>query len=174
MKRRSLILAAIAAPMAAAGCSAAQVQTFPSIASALQALEALHGAPAKATGAWSLPNVLEHCAQSIEFSLKGFPQMKSALFRSTVGAAAFTAFSVRSAMSHALAEPIPGAATLTSSALEPPLQRLIAAFKAFEAHSGKLHPHFAYGELNKVQYASAHLMHLANHWTEVSPVTLLS
>ena len=36
-----------------------------------------------------------------------------------------------------------------------------------EAHTGPLAPHFAYGALDKTQYTRAHLMHLANHWTEL-------
>jgi hypothetical protein len=168
LTRRSLILAAGAAPLVLAGCSAAEVKTFPNIAAVLKTLESLRAQPLKSSGAWSLPQVLEHCAQSIEFSLNGFPQMKSGLFRSTAGAAAFTVFSARGAMSHPLAEPIPGAPALAATKLEPALVRAIAAFKAFEAHSGKLHPHFAYGELTKAEYTNAHLMHLANHWTEMS------
>jgi hypothetical protein len=36
--------------------------------------------------------VFEHCAQSIEFSLHGFPQAKSATFQATAGALGFAAF----------------------------------------------------------------------------------
>ena len=45
--------------------------------------------------------------------------------------------------------------------------RAAIALRRFEAHAGALQPHFAYGELDKAQYTRAHLMHLANHWTEV-------
>jgi hypothetical protein len=37
---------------------------------------------------------------------------------------------------------------------------------AFARFNGTLRPHFAYGELTKPQYERAHLMHLANHWTQ--------
>jgi Protein of unknown function (DUF1569) len=47
------------------------------------------------------------------------------------------------------------------------VNRLIDALAAFEAWSGPLKPHFAYGELTKPQYARAHLMHLANHWDQL-------
>jgi hypothetical protein len=46
--------------------------------------------------------------------------------------------------------------------------RLLSALKDFEAHQGALKPHFAYGNLSREQYTRAHLMHLANHWTEIA------
>ncbi len=40
---------------------------------------------------WSPAEVFNHCAQSIDFSLDGYPQLKPAWFRSSVGPAAFAA-----------------------------------------------------------------------------------
>ena len=37
----------------------------------------------------------------------------------------------------------------------------------FEAHRGALQPHFAYGALNRADYARAHAMHIANHQDEI-------
>jgi hypothetical protein len=71
-------------------------------------------------------------------------------------------------MGHALDEPIPGAPALdATTALDAAIARALVALRRFEAHAGALKPHFAYGELDKAQYTRAHLMHLANHWTEV-------
>jgi hypothetical protein len=167
MQRRSLIILGVCgAPLAA--CSSAPVQQFPNIASAMKAVESL-AAGHKKSGAWTLAQMLNHAAQSIEFSIQGFPQMKSAAFRHTVGSAAFAVFDARGKMSHALDEPIPGAAALDAhSALPAAIERALKAWRDFEAHSGALKPHFAYGELDKTQYTRAHLMHLANHWNEVS------
>lgn len=115
---------------------------------------------------WSLAQMLQHLAQSIEYSMAGFPEMKSAAFRAVVGNLAFAVFNARGAMSHSLTEPIPGAPALDPQvALKDSVQRLLDALTAFEAWSGPLKPHFAYGELDKAQYTRAHLMHLANHWT---------
>ena len=66
--------------------------------------------------------------------------------------------------SHDLAAPIPGAAPLTASDWHAPAERLKAAITRFQAHTGTLKPHFAYGALDKAAYARAHLMHLADHW----------
>jgi hypothetical protein len=165
MLRRSFTLAIAATSLA--GCSVAEVQTFPTLAAARSAIAALD-ARDRSNGAWPLPMVLNHLAQSIEYSIDGYPELKSALFRSAIGSVAFAVFEARGKMGHSLSEPIPGAPALDpQAALVPARSRLLAALQRFEAHEGELAPHFAYGALDKPQYLRAHLMHLANHWTEV-------
>ena len=46
--------------------------------------------------------------------------------------------------------------------------RHMMTLRAFDAHTGALAPHFAYGALDKPDYLRAHLMHLANHWQEMA------
>lgn len=140
-----------------------------SIPQALQWLEQLGQASSvTTTGAWPLVAILEHMAQSVEMSLDGYPAPKSALFQSTVGAAAFAVFQWRGRMSHGLAEPIPGAPALTLQGdWKPAAQRLRAALLRFDAHTGALQPHFAYGALSKADFAQAHVMHIANHQDEI-------
>jgi hypothetical protein len=141
---------------------------FDSTEGALRTLAALKTQPARSTGAWDLAHVLHHAAQSVEYSLQGFPSLNAAWFRATVGPAAATVFSARGRMSHSLTEPIPGAPDIAQGQpLAPAVDRAIAALQAFERHTGALHPHFAYGELSKDDYRRAHLMHFANHWQEV-------
>jgi Protein of unknown function (DUF1569) len=165
MRRRTLLIAGAVAPLAA--CTVAEVKVFPTLASAAKAIEALAKGH-KSGGAWNLSQVLHHAAQSVEYSLDGFPQLKSAAFRGAVGPVAFAVFEARGKMGHSLAEPIPGAPALDASApLPPAIERALAALRRFEAHTGALSPHFAYGKLDKAQYTRAHLMHLANHWDEV-------
>ena len=162
------MLAAASAPLVA--CSAAEVKTFPTLAAASAAIESLAKGH-KHVGAWTLAQMLNHAAQSIDYSIDGFPEMKSALFRNAVGRVAFAVFQARGKMGHTLDEPIPGAPALDAQApLESAMARALAALRRFEAHSGALAPHFAYGELDKAQYTRAHLMHLANHWSEVERV----
>ncbi|CAN7421615.1 DUF1569 domain-containing protein [Acidovorax sp. LjRoot129] len=143
---------------------------FTSVAEAMREVERLAAASAHTQAlepatAWSWAQTLEHCAQSIEFSLNGFPAPRSALFQNTVGLAAFQVFALRGRMSHNLAEPIPGAPVLSASAASASamLARLRTAAQHFQDHTGPLHSHFAYGDLNKAQYEQAHAMHLANH-----------
>jgi hypothetical protein len=165
VQRRRLIVGAAGVPLAA--CSVGEVRTFPTLASAMAGIESLARGH-RHTGAWSLAQMLQHVAQSIHYSIDGYPQARSALFRKAVGGVAFAAFQARGKMSHALDEPIPGA-----PALDPQLALPIAistaqiALRRFEAHAGALAPHFAYGALDKDEYTRAHLMHLANHWLEV-------
>ena len=167
MHRRSLIAAAVALPLA--GCGVAEVKTFPTLASAIAAVQAL-GIASKTRSGWALPQVLIHAAQSVEYSIDGFPELKSALFRGAVGGIAFSVFQARGKMGHSLTEPIPGAPALDVQALlDPAKARVLAALRRFESHPGALAPHFAYGALDKAQYTRAHLMHLANHWEEVVP-----
>jgi Protein of unknown function (DUF1569) len=166
MRRRTLIVAASAAPLAA--CSVAEVKVMPTLAAAKTAIESL-AKGYQHSGAWTLAQMLNHAAQSIDYSIDGFPQLKSALFRKAVGSVAFAVFQARGKMGHTLNEPIPGAPALDAQApLEPAIARALAALRRFEAHTGALQPHFAYGELDKTEYTRAHLMHLANHWSEVS------
>ncbi|WP_395700997.1 DUF1569 domain-containing protein [Aquabacterium sp.] len=166
MQRRTVLLAAAAAPLA--GCGAGALQGFASFDDARRALAALPAQHAKTASGWGLPQVLQHAAQSIDYSMDGYPQMKSGLFRSTVGAAAWGVFDARGAMRHSLDEPIPGAPALDAAlTLEQGIAKLLSAMQRFEAHTGALQPHFAYGPLDKPAYTRAHLMHLANHWSLV-------
>ena len=172
MQRRRFLNAAVTTfviPAAASltGCGSVAVATFPTIASAQAALDALLTTSYRTTAGWKLPAVLEHAAQSVEYSLSGFPEMKPDWFRATVGAVAFAAFDARGSMHHSLTEPIPGAPALGEPPLVQAAGRLKKALREFEAHRGSLALHFAYGALDHASYTRAHLMHLANHWTQV-------
>ena len=167
MRRRSFVFTSACAGLALAGCAPAEVQTFPTLAQAQATLEGLRLRKVQTTGVWKIGAVLGHLAQSIEYSLGGFPEMKSSLFRHTAGAAAWSVFSARGAMSHSLSEPIPGAPALSQDLpQEQALARLLKALQDFDKHTDALKPHFAYGNLSKADYTRAHLMHLANHWQE--------
>lgn len=140
---------------------------FGSLDQALRELDRLTQAPTlKSATAWTLPQTLVHCAQSIEYSITGFPQSKSPLFQSTAGSLAFKAFSWRGRMRHDLVEPIPGAPALfADTELTPGVARLRQAVATFHAATTPLRPHFAYGDLSKAEYEQAHAMHLANHFS---------
>ena len=120
------------------------------------------------SGAWTLAKVFAHCAQSVEYSMTGFPEHKSDFFKQTLGAAAFSAFDNVGQMTHNLTEAIPGAPEIANN-LELPssLHRLTLALQNFESFNGQLQPHFAFGALNKTEYARAHIMHINNHLQEV-------
>ena len=136
---------------------------------AVRWLDRLEKTPSpKAIGAWPLSAVLDHLAQSIEMSMDGFPQARSALFQGTVGRGAFRYFEWRGRMSHGLAEPIPGAPALAAGAeWRPAALRLREAISRFHGWHGPMKPHFAYGALSKPEFAVAHSMHIANHRDEI-------
>ncbi len=173
MKRRTLIKLAggSAAAVAAVGVGgamwlsgpAAPVSGFATVDDARRWVQAIGSGLATVTAGWPAAQVFEHCAQSVEFSLSGFPQPRSAFFQGTAGALGFATFTRVGRMQHDLEEPIPGAAALVATDLAAAARRLDAALATFQAHTGLLAPHFAYGELDKAQYTRAHLMHLANH-----------
>jgi hypothetical protein len=107
---------------------------------------------------------LAHCAQSIEFSLAGYPKLRSGLFRATIGKLAKRKFLGAGRMSHDIAAPVAGAPEIPATiAFADARVRLLAAIAAFRDHAGPLAPHLAYGPCTKPEYAALHLMHLEDH-----------
>lgn len=164
------MLLAAPASLSLAGCQGELPKQFESWRAAQEAVLELRFKEPKLKGsAWNLAQMLQHAAQSIEYSMQGFPEPKPAWFQATLGNAAYALFDARGQMSHSLDEPIPGAPVLDAErSLKSSVQRLLDAMDAFAAFKGELKPHFAYGKLDRNQYQRAHLMHLANHWQQLS------
>jgi hypothetical protein len=152
--RRAIVAGALALPATLslaglAGChgssSVDRQLVFSSLSAAEKELSRLAGAQGLISGAvWNWDQTLEHCAQSIEFSMQGFPEPKSNLFQSTIGSAAFEVFAWRGRMKHDLADPIPGAPLLADdSAGGVALARLREAIANFRQWTKPLQPHFA-------------------------------
>ena len=174
--RRAFLVTGAGAALAAAGAAGYFLYqpgndrrlVFATLHDAMGEVERLNAASVHAlepATAWTWAQTLVHCAQSIEYSLHGFPSPKSALFQNTLGAAAFKVFTLRGRMSHNLAEPIPGAPALDVQTTDASaaMARLRQAVQGFALHISALQPHFAYGALPRAQYEQAHAMHLANH-----------
>ncbi|WP_395373745.1 DUF1569 domain-containing protein [Marinicella sp. W31] len=138
------------------------------IEASLQVLRELQQLKLSSTGNWSPFQIFSHLAQSVEYSMQGFPQSKSPWIQNTVGSLAFHAFSAAGNMKHALDEVIPGAPLIkTEGDAQLAITRLSNALKDFEAFSGSLKPHFMYGDLSKSQYTLAHILHVNNHLVEI-------
>jgi Protein of unknown function (DUF1569) len=172
MKRRELMVASALSLTGVAMADLPKVDKVQTLSEALAWLDRLEktaaASSAKTTGAWKMNMVLDHLAQSIEYSMTGFPAPNSALFQSTAGAVAFAYFKWRGQMSHGLAEPIPGAPALVAAVdYQPALKRLREAITRFNAHTTTLMPHFAYGHLSKSDFERAHSFHIANHQDEL-------
>lgn len=144
-------------------------QQTPSIDTALNDLDKLMAQKLVMSGEWDFSQVLEHCVQSVEYSMIGFPEHKSPLFKHTIGDLAFNVFSSRGEMTHSLSEPIPGAPLLVKSQnINNLYKRFSDVMRHFQNYDGELAEHFAYGKLTKQEYEKAHVMHFYNHMLEVN------
>ena len=120
------------------------------------------------SGSWSVNKIFSHLAQSIEYSMSGYPEQKSDVFKNSIGSLAFKVFSQRGEMTHGLDEKILGAPVIKEVTNEEAFERLIQSLRYFEGFHGQLKPHFAYGDLTKEEYTLAHIMHIENHLIEIS------
>ncbi|MBL4797438.1 MAG: DUF1569 domain-containing protein [Oleispira sp.] len=174
MERRQFVKASAVAGLGLLGGVSVWLNIGPdkeslTIAVVLRKLEALTDKPISHSGNWDPAKVFVHCAQSIEYSMTGYPEHKSDVFKNTVGSLAFSAFAVKGAMTHGLDQPIPGAPAINSDQNLPlALAQLKQSLVDFSQYKGELKPHFAYGELTKAEYEAAHVMHVYNHLQEFS------
>ncbi|MFF5185274.1 DUF1569 domain-containing protein [Streptomyces sp. NPDC000345] len=113
---------------------------------------------------WNLSQTLQHCAQTVRYSVTGYPRLKPALFRATAGALAKRVFLSRGATRHALDAELDGAPPLDPGlpAAEA-AARLADAVALFSAHTGPHALHPAYGRCTHDEYERLHAMHLAEH-----------
>jgi hypothetical protein len=142
-----------------------RVVRFSSFDEVLQRLDAIDAAGdrARTREGWALPQVLSHCAQSVELSIEGFPVMRAALFRGTIGRIVRARFLSRGAMSHDRTAVIPGAEPLGDVPLAASSARLRRSIDRFRAHSGPLAPHFVFGSPERSDYERLHAFHIADH-----------
>jgi hypothetical protein len=176
MNRRRFLRATLATT-AVLGCGASAVwlsidkgSQELTVSAALKTLEELSQLSSNQLtfiGDWEPAQIFSHCAQSIDYSLTGFPIHKSSFFKNTAGRLAYTAFAAKGKMTHSLNEPIPGEPKFDCQQdVHMAIQRLHQSFTEFEEYKAALHPHFAYGELTKAEYEQAHVMHFYNHLRE--------
>jgi hypothetical protein len=121
------------------------------------------------TGSWTLAQILDHCAQSIDASIRGFPLHKPAIVKKTVGRLVLWRFLDKGRMSHDRNGPIPGLPPPVDAPLEDAVNRLTASMDAFLAFEGEPAPHFVYGPATKDQYDRVHAMHIADHLGDIGP-----
>jgi len=114
---------------------------------------------------WSVAQTIDHLAQTVEMSVRGYPLHRSRAFKRTLGAATFAILKVRGVMrSHDLTEPVPGASRFSPSlAVHGACRRLLAALELFELSPDPLQEHFIYGRLTRDEYIVAHCLHVQAH-----------
>ena len=115
-------------------------------------------------GPWNLSQTLQHCAQTVGYSVTGYPKLKPALFRATAGAVAKRVFLRRGATKHSLGAEIDGAPPLDPNLpADEAASGLADAVALFTAHTGQHALHPAYGRCTHDEFAQLHAMHLAEH-----------
>jgi hypothetical protein len=113
-------------------------------------------------------HIIMHCTQSIDCALVGYPEMKSAWFQSSIGKAAFHAFSLMDRMRHDRNAPIPGVpAPEEEGDVKLALSRLEEAFLKLKT-AAAVHPHFFFGELSHQDMEKAQVLHFYNHLELIS------
>lgn len=117
---------------------------------------------------WSLYKILNHTAQSMEYSLTGYPEMDPAS-RQTLAKIVFNYFKKQGFMNHTLDAVVPGAPEIPDDGpVEEGFLRLRNAISDFQNFTGELHPHFSYGELTREEWEIAHSMHCADHFSSMT------
>ncbi len=141
-----------------------------SVGEAITRLRELASAPNIDTkGPWSLHQIMVHCRQSVDYSLDGFPKLRPALIRKTIGSWVGQRFLRRGHLGHRTDASIPGAPEVDRvgdgrraiTALIASLERFAAADQAATK------PHFIFGELSKEEYERLHVLHVADHLAEI-------
>lgn len=172
-RRNFLIGTAVTGVVASTGVHFMLAQQTPrselTIATTIAKLDELMVNNPSSIGPWSLAKIFNHCAQSVEFSMSEFPEHKPVAFKNTVGKLAFEVFNSRGEMRHNLSEGIPSAPKLSEDAdLTKAYVRLRNAMLDFSQFEGELAEHFAFGQLTKEQYETAHAMHFNNHLLQIN------
>ena len=115
-------------------------------------------------GTYTFSQTVQHAAQSIGYSMTGYPRLAPVSLRVTVGRTVKHLFLRRGAMRHNLSAPVSGAPDL-----DPRLPDLVAiavlraTVSRLAAFDGALQPHPTYGRCTKEQVASLQTLHLREH-----------
>lgn len=106
----------------------------------------------------------QHAAQSIVYSMTGYPRLAAASLRATVGRTVKHLFLRRGAMRHNLSAPVAGAPELDPAMPDVvAVAHLRAAAARLAGFTGTLQPHPTYGRCTIEQVASLQAMHLREH-----------
>ncbi|WP_058300665.1 DUF1569 domain-containing protein [Gorillibacterium timonense] len=141
---------------------------FASLDEVKKELSSLEGYGVIQTKQWPLYEILAHCAQTIEYSMTGYPVLKPKLVRKTIGRVAIRKFLKQGYMKHDLTAHVPGGAKIRrQGTAEEGIELLLKAIDAFQAYKGPLAPHLIFGELSKEEYDLYFAMHIADHFSEL-------
>jgi hypothetical protein len=121
------------------------------------------------TSKWSFYKILLHCAQTIEYSMKGYPELKPKILQLTIGKIAVNKFLKQGFMKHNLTTPVPGSPEISDNGDEKiAIEALISIIDKFIKYDAELYPHLLFGNLSKYKYDNYFAMHIADHLSEVT------
>lgn len=130
----------------------------------LKAIEQIEQGGFKLHGTWDATQHIDHCAQAIQFSMVGYPILKPAILRKTIGKLAFHIFNLRGHMSHHTQQITPGAIPTESNNLMDSIKIYKQSALQLLNWNKPLYPHEFYGQLTKKNHIKAHTLHFANHF----------
>ncbi len=117
---------------------------------------------------WNISEICLHCAQTIQYSMTGYPKMKPLLIRVTIGKLAIKKFLRQGFMKHDLTAHVPGSNPIdTTLSKEESIDELMKTIRKFESFHGTLKPHLLFGNLTKEDYGTYFAMHIADHLNEL-------
>ena len=113
---------------------------------------------------WSGYQILVHCSKTIEYAMTGYPRMKPALIRGTIGKIAIHKFLRQGYMKHNLEADVPNSPNIEyCGTLEEGKIILLNSMDKFINYHNNLKPHLLFGTINKRQYDQYFAMHIADH-----------
>lgn len=128
----------------------------------LQQQENIHGIN------WNPYKVFVHCAKTIDYSMTGYPAMKPAIIRATVGKIAIRKFLSQGYMKHNLTADVAGSPEIEDTGTaHDGVATLIDTIERFQKHQDALKPHLVFGKLPKDHYEKYFAIHIADHLSEI-------
>ena len=113
---------------------------------------------------WSSYEIFVHCAKTIDYSMIGYPSLKPAIVRNTVGKLVIRKFLRQGNMKHNLYADVPGSPVIEDiGSFDEGLKILMASIEKFSLYTGELQPHLLFGKLTKEQYDKYFAIHIADH-----------
>lgn len=117
---------------------------------------------------WSAYKVFVHCAKTIEYAMTGYPALKPAIVRKTIGRIVIKKFLRQGYMKHDLQADVPGSSSIDETGTaKQGLEVLIAAIDKFTAYNAPLKPHLIFGDMSKEEYDQYFAFHIADHLSEI-------
>ena len=118
---------------------------------------------------WSPYQSFVHCAKTVDYSMSGYPSIKPAIIRNTVGKLVIRKFLKQGYMKHNLMADVPGSPAIDDSASsQDGIQVLIQSIEKYKAYKEDLKPHLLFGKLSKEQYDKYFALHIADHLSSIS------